>query len=86
MACRGLAAPTESPVPIDRPLGPIVEGIAALAAARGEHVRAAELLGCAHTLQASSRPVEPGTRPGPSHRLTRSAPRRSMRRTRGAAG
>ena len=29
----------------------VVEGIAALAAARGEHVRAAELLGLAHRLQ-----------------------------------
>ncbi|WP_433179073.1 ATP-binding protein [Actinoallomurus sp. CA-150999] len=38
-------------LPIDQTVGPIVEGIAALAAARGEHARAAELLGCAHALQ-----------------------------------
>jgi predicted ATPase/DNA-binding SARP family transcriptional activator len=38
-------------MPIDRLIGTIVQGHAALAAARGEHVRAAELLGGAHTLQ-----------------------------------
>ncbi|MEV0400539.1 BTAD domain-containing putative transcriptional regulator [Actinoallomurus sp. NPDC050550] len=38
-------------LPIDQTVGPVVEGIAALAAARGEHARAAELLGCAHALQ-----------------------------------
>jgi predicted ATPase/DNA-binding SARP family transcriptional activator/tetratricopeptide (TPR) repeat protein len=38
-------------MPIDRLIGTLVHGFAALAAARGEHVRAAELLGGAHTLQ-----------------------------------
>jgi predicted ATPase/DNA-binding SARP family transcriptional activator len=38
-------------MPIDRLIGTLVQGFAALAAARGEHVRAAELLGGAHTLQ-----------------------------------
>ena len=38
-------------LPIDRLVGTLVQGFAALAAARGEHVRAAELLGGAHTLQ-----------------------------------
>ena len=38
-------------MPIDRLVGTLVQGFAALAAARGEHVRAAELLGGAHTLQ-----------------------------------
>jgi tetratricopeptide (TPR) repeat protein len=38
-------------LPIDRLIGTLVQGFAALAAARGEHVRAAELLGGAHTLQ-----------------------------------
>ncbi|GAB3990513.1 hypothetical protein GCM10029978_118590 [Actinoallomurus acanthiterrae] len=38
-------------LPIGQTVGPIVEGIAALAAARGEHARAAELLGCAHAVQ-----------------------------------
>ncbi|MCO6007372.1 AfsR/SARP family transcriptional regulator [Actinoallomurus purpureus] len=38
-------------LPIDQTVGTIVEGFAALAAARGEHTRAAELLGCAHALQ-----------------------------------
>ncbi len=40
-----------SGLPIDRLLATLVEGFAALAAARGEHVRAAELLGTAHTLR-----------------------------------
>jgi tetratricopeptide (TPR) repeat protein len=38
-------------MPIDRLIGTLVHGFAALAAARGEHLRAAELLGGAHTLQ-----------------------------------
>ncbi|MDN3352936.1 BTAD domain-containing putative transcriptional regulator [Actinomadura sp. DC4] len=38
-------------MPIDRLVGTLVHGFAALAAARGEHERAAELLGGAHTLQ-----------------------------------
>jgi tetratricopeptide (TPR) repeat protein len=38
-------------MPINRIVGTVVLGFAALAAARGEHVRAAELLGGAHTLQ-----------------------------------
>jgi predicted ATPase/DNA-binding SARP family transcriptional activator/tetratricopeptide (TPR) repeat protein len=38
-------------MPIDRLVGTLVHGFAALAAARGDHVRAAELLGGAHTLQ-----------------------------------
>ena len=38
-------------LPINPTTALIVEGIAALAAARGEHVRAAELLGLAHRLQ-----------------------------------
>jgi tetratricopeptide (TPR) repeat protein len=38
-------------LPSNPTLGIIVEGIAALSAARGEQVRAAELLGLAHTLQ-----------------------------------
>jgi predicted ATPase/DNA-binding SARP family transcriptional activator len=43
-------------MPIDRSIGTLVQGIAALAAARGEHVRAAEILGCAHTLQGEPDP------------------------------
>jgi predicted ATPase/DNA-binding SARP family transcriptional activator/tetratricopeptide (TPR) repeat protein len=38
-------------MPIDRLIGTLVHGFAALAAARGEHLRAAELLGGAHRLQ-----------------------------------
>jgi predicted ATPase/DNA-binding SARP family transcriptional activator len=38
-------------LPINRLLGTLVQGFAALAAAEGDHVRAAELLGGAHTLQ-----------------------------------
>ncbi|HUA40486.1 MAG TPA: BTAD domain-containing putative transcriptional regulator [Streptosporangiaceae bacterium] len=38
-------------LPINPMLATVVEGIAALIAARGEHVRAAELLGLAHALQ-----------------------------------
>ena len=40
-----------SMLPSNPALATVVEGIAALAAARGEHARAAELLGLAHTLQ-----------------------------------
>jgi hypothetical protein len=38
-------------LPSNPTLALVVEGIAALAAAQGEHVRAAELLGLAHRLQ-----------------------------------
>jgi len=41
-------------LPINRTLASVVDAIAALAAARGEHARAAELLGLAHTLQGFS--------------------------------
>jgi predicted ATPase/DNA-binding SARP family transcriptional activator len=41
-------------LPINRNLALVVDAIAALAAARGEHARAAELLGLAHTLQGFS--------------------------------
>ncbi|MFB9831874.1 ATP-binding protein, partial [Actinoallomurus acaciae] len=43
-------------MPIDRLIGTLVQGLAALAASRGEHVRAAELLGGAHTLQGEPDP------------------------------
>lgn len=43
----GVTAPM---LPVNPTLSVVVEGIAALAAARGEHTRAAELLGLAHTL------------------------------------
>ncbi|WP_329248934.1 winged helix-turn-helix domain-containing protein [Actinoallomurus sp. NBC_01490] len=43
-------------MPIDRLIGSLVQGLAALAACRGEHVRAAELLGAAHTLQGEPDP------------------------------
>jgi predicted ATPase/DNA-binding SARP family transcriptional activator len=46
-ALAGIATPM---LPVNPPLALAVEGIAALAAARGEHSRAAELLGLAHTL------------------------------------
>jgi predicted ATPase/DNA-binding SARP family transcriptional activator len=39
------------PMPINRLIGTLAQGFAALAAAEGEHVRAAELLGGAHMLQ-----------------------------------
>jgi tetratricopeptide (TPR) repeat protein len=39
-----------TPLPVTPLLATVVEGLAALAAARGEQVRAAELLGTAHTL------------------------------------
>jgi hypothetical protein len=38
-------------LPTNPALATVVEGIAALTAARGEHVRSVELLGLAHTLQ-----------------------------------
>jgi predicted ATPase/DNA-binding SARP family transcriptional activator len=41
-------------LPSNRPLAVVVDGFAALAAARGEHARAAELLGLAHRLQGFS--------------------------------
>jgi hypothetical protein len=41
-------------LPINRTLAGVVDAIAALAAARGEHARAAELLGLAHALQGFS--------------------------------
>jgi predicted ATPase/DNA-binding SARP family transcriptional activator len=41
-------------LPINRTLAAVVDGIAALAAARGEYARAAELLGLAHALQGFS--------------------------------
>jgi predicted ATPase/DNA-binding SARP family transcriptional activator len=41
-------------LPINRTLAGVVDAIAALAAARGEHARAAELLGTAHALQGFS--------------------------------
>ena len=41
-------------LPINRTLATVVDGIAALAAARGEHTRAAELLGLANALQGFS--------------------------------
>jgi tetratricopeptide (TPR) repeat protein len=50
-ALAGIATPM---LPVNPPLAWVVEGIAALAAARGEHARAAELLGLAHTLHGFS--------------------------------
>ena len=46
-----LANVTAEFMPSNPTLASVVEGIAALSAARGEYVRAAELLGLAHTLQ-----------------------------------
>ncbi|WP_185792233.1 BTAD domain-containing putative transcriptional regulator [Actinoallomurus bryophytorum] len=43
-------------MPVDRLIGTLVQGIAALATARGEHVRAAEMLGGAHMLQGQPDP------------------------------
>jgi hypothetical protein len=40
----------------------VVEGVAALSAARGDHVRAAELLGLAHTLQGHRNDASPEVR------------------------
>jgi predicted ATPase len=55
---RALGLLTTSPMaaifPGNRNLAAVVDAIAALAAARGEHVRAAELLGLAHALQGFS--------------------------------
>jgi predicted ATPase/DNA-binding SARP family transcriptional activator len=45
-----------SRMPIDRLIGSLVQGLAGLAASRGEHARAAELLGAAHTLQGEPDP------------------------------
>ncbi|GLY87952.1 SARP family transcriptional regulator [Actinoallomurus iriomotensis] len=54
---RAIRAITElARMPIDRLIGTLVQGLAALAASRGEHVRAAELLGGAHTLQGEPDP------------------------------
>jgi predicted ATPase/DNA-binding SARP family transcriptional activator len=50
-ALRMLAESAFTMLPINPILASVMEGIAALAAARGEHARAAELLGLAHTLQ-----------------------------------
>jgi hypothetical protein len=49
-----LAQPAGIMLPNNRTLAGVVDAIAALAAARGEHVRAAELLGLAHRLQGYS--------------------------------
>jgi predicted ATPase/DNA-binding SARP family transcriptional activator len=49
-----LADSLAAALPTSRSLAAVVDGIAALAAARGEHERAAELLGLAHTLQGFS--------------------------------
>ena len=51
-----LADPKLVVMPSNPTLAAVVEGIAALAAARGEHARAAELLGLAHTLQGFHNP------------------------------
>jgi predicted ATPase/DNA-binding SARP family transcriptional activator len=55
---RALGALTSSFMPISSgvPIAVAVEGVAALAVARGEHVRAAELLGLAHTAAGFSDP------------------------------
>jgi hypothetical protein len=52
-----LAGPTAVFLPSNPTLAMVVEGIAALAAARGEAGRAAELLGLAHTLQGFRNPA-----------------------------
>jgi predicted ATPase/DNA-binding SARP family transcriptional activator len=49
-ALSALGRITTPMLPLNRTLAVVVEGIAALVAARGEHARAAELLGLAHTL------------------------------------
>jgi predicted ATPase/DNA-binding SARP family transcriptional activator len=49
-----LAGPAGAVLPNNRTLAGVVDAIAALAAAKGEHARAAELLGLAHTLQGFS--------------------------------
>jgi predicted ATPase/DNA-binding SARP family transcriptional activator len=53
-AIRLLAEPGGTMLPSNRTLAAVVEAIAALAAAKGEHARAAELLGLAHGLQGFS--------------------------------
>jgi predicted ATPase/DNA-binding SARP family transcriptional activator len=52
-----LARPTVAVLPIHPTLAVVVEGFAALAAARGDHTRAAELLGLAHRLQGFINPA-----------------------------
>jgi predicted ATPase/DNA-binding SARP family transcriptional activator len=52
-----LARPTIAVLPIHPTLAVVVEGIAALAAARGDYARAAELLGLAFRLQGFSNPA-----------------------------
>jgi tetratricopeptide (TPR) repeat protein len=49
-----LAEPPAVILPTNRSLAAVVDAIAALAAAKGEHARAAELLGLAHALQGFS--------------------------------
>ncbi len=56
-ALANLARPTVAVLPIHPTLAVVVEGIAALAAARGDHARAAELLGLAYRLQGFSNPA-----------------------------
>jgi tetratricopeptide (TPR) repeat protein len=51
-----LASPATVVLPTNPTLAAVVEGIAALAAARGDQVRAAELLGLAHALQGFRNP------------------------------
>ena len=51
-------------LPTNPTLAAVVEGIAALTAARGEHARAAELLGLAHALQGFHNPGSLETGPG----------------------
>jgi predicted ATPase/DNA-binding SARP family transcriptional activator len=55
---RALGTLTGSMLPVmpGNPIATAVEGVAALAAARGEHARAAELLGLAHTVAGFSDP------------------------------
>ena len=55
-ALAALAGAKVAPLPSTPPLAAVVEGIAALAAARGDHARAAELLGLAHALQGFQNP------------------------------
>jgi tetratricopeptide (TPR) repeat protein len=50
-ALAGLNASDIAQLPMNPAIAGVVEGIAALAAARGEHVRSTELLGLAHTLR-----------------------------------
>jgi hypothetical protein len=53
-ALSALAGITTPMLAVNPTLATVVEGIAALAAARGEHATAAELLGLAHTLHGFS--------------------------------